>query len=146
MKFERLLDKEYKPSDEEIIAAIGEKRLWLELNNYIEQNYDFTPELVFYGKKYGWTTRYRNKSKKTLISLFPEHGAFSALVVLGKKEVEKIMDVHDQLSPSTQNVINDTEQLHDGRWLWIRVLEASHVEDIKQLLKAKRKPKIIKQG
>ena len=57
------------------------------MRQYVENNYDFTPELLFSGKKYGWTIRYR-KSGKTLCSLLPEKGAFTVLVVLGGKEVD----------------------------------------------------------
>ena len=139
MEFERMLDEHHKPSEREIIAAIGVGELWHDLRKYIDQSYDFAPELIFYGKKYGWTIRYR-RSGKTLISLFPEHGAFTALVVLGKKEGEKVAGVLDELSSATRDLIGGTKQLHDGKWLWIRVLEPSHVEDVKQLLAAKRRP------
>jgi hypothetical protein len=142
MEYKRMLDKDHKPSARDILAAIGAEDLWLELKEYIEQSYDFLPELVFYGKKYGWTIRYR-KSGKTLISLFPEHGAFTALIVLGKKEGEKAAEMLDELSSATRDLIGGAKQLHDGKWLWIRVLEPPHVEDVKRLLSTKRKP-IIK--
>jgi len=139
MEFARMLDEDHQPSEEEILAAIGAGNLWPDLKEYIDQSYDFVPEKVFYGKKYGWTIRYR-KSGKTLISLFPEHGAFTALVVLGKKEGEKVAEILDELSSATRDLIGNTKQLHDGKWLWIRVLEPSHVEDVKRLLAVKRKP------
>ena len=139
MEFERMLDEDHEPSEREILAAIGAGDLWLDLKEYIDQSYDFLPELVFYGKKYGWTIRYR-KSGKTLISLFPEHGAFTALIVLGKREGEKAAEMLDELSPATRKLIGSAEQLHDGRWLWIRILEPAHVEDVKRLLATKRKP------
>jgi hypothetical protein len=139
MEFERMLDAHHEPGDEEIVAAIGKRELWQDLRNYVDQSYDFAPELVFYGRKYGWTVRYR-KSGRTLVSLFPEQGAFTALVVLGKKDGEKAARVMDELSPSTRDLIGSTEQLHDGKWLWIRVLEPSDVEDVKRLLRAKRRP------
>lgn len=139
MEFTRMLDEDHKPSERGILAAIGAGDLWLDLKEYIEQSYDFLPELVFYGKKYGWTIRYR-KSGKTLISLFPEQGAFTALIVLGKKEGEKATEILDELSSTTRDLIGGAKQLHDGKWLWIRVLEPSHVEDVKRLLSTKRKP------
>ena len=139
MEFARLLDEDHEPSEEEILAAIGAGDLWLDLKKYIDQSYDFVPELIFYGKKYGWTIRYR-KSGKTLISLFPEQGAFTALIVLGKKEGEKAAERLDELSPATRKLIGSVKQLHDGKWLWIRVLEPAHVEDVKRLLATKRKP------
>jgi hypothetical protein len=139
MEFERMLNESHEPSDEELLTAIGAADLWLDLRQYLEQNYDFQPELVFYGKKYGWTIRYR-KSGKTLCSLFPEHGAFTVLVVLGQQEGEKSVEILDELSPATQTLIGSATQLHDGKWLWIRVLKRAHVEDVKLLLAAKRKP------
>jgi hypothetical protein len=139
MEFARLLDEDHKPSEEEILTTIGAGDLWLDVKEYIDQSYDFVPEMVFYGKKYGWTIRYR-KSGKTLISLFPEHGAFTALIVLGKKEGKKAAEMLDELSPATRKLIGSTKQLHDGKWLWIRVLEPAHVEDVKCLLATKRKP------
>ncbi|MCP4312147.1 MAG: DUF3788 family protein [Bacteroidetes bacterium] len=45
-----------------------------------------------FSKNYGWTVRYR-KSKKTLISYFPENGAFSVLLVLGQKEADKVNQI-----------------------------------------------------
>ena len=135
-----MLDEEHTPSESDMLAAIGKTELWLDLKDYLEQHYDFLPELIYYGKKYGWTIRYR-KSGKTLISLFPEQGAFTALIVLGRKEAEKAAKKLAELSPATRKLIGSEEQLHDGKWLWIRVQKPSQVEDIKRLLTTKRKPK-----
>jgi hypothetical protein len=139
MEFKRMLDEHHEPSEQEILSAIGARELWLNLKEYISQSYDFVPELVFYGKKYGWTIRYR-KSGRTLVSLFPEVGAFTALVVLGKKEGEEVAGKLEEFSSTTRDLMGSTNQLHDGKWLWIRVLEPSQVEDVKRLLSAKRKP------
>ena len=110
------------------------------MRKYLEENYDFAPELVYYGKKYGWTIRYR-KSGKTLCSLFPEKDAFTVLVVLGMKEVEKTHSMIDKLNSEVRSIFENTEQLRDGRWLWIRVLTNDDIESIKLLLNTKRKPK-----
>lgn len=139
MEFERMLNEAHEPSDEELLTVIGVTDLWLDFRQYLEQSYDFQPEQVFYGKKYGWTIRYR-KSGKTLCSLFPEHRAFTVLVVLGRQEGDKAVAILDELSPATQALIGSATQLHDGKWLWIRVLERVHVEDVKLLLAAKRRP------
>ena len=139
MVYDRMLNQDQPPSEEEILATIGEAKAWQDLRDYLAQAYDFEPELVFYGKKYGWTIRYR-KSGKTLCSLFPEHGAFTVLVVLGKHEATKAIDFLDELSPGVQEVIGGTKQLRDGRWLWVRVRQPSHVHDVKRLLATKRKP------
>lgn len=140
MQYQRLLNKEKRPSEEEIIKTIGEKSsLWLEIHEFVGKNFDFSPELVFFTKKYGWTIRYR-RSGKTLVYFFPEDNAFSVLLVLGGKESEQVDLIKDKLKASIKSVFENTEQLHDGRWLWIRVLTKSDVASVKLLLQAKQKP------
>ncbi|MHA2273843.1 MAG: DUF3788 domain-containing protein [Candidatus Hodarchaeales archaeon] len=95
---------------------------------------------VFYGAKYGWTIRYR-KSGKTLCSFFPEKGGFTALITLGKNEAQKALAIREELSSPTREHLEGTKQLHDGRWLWIRLLTTRDTEDIKKLLQIKRRPK-----
>ena len=76
MSYERLLNKGKKPSIEEIQKIIGNKlSYWLEIHQYIENNYDFNEELVFFTKKYGWAIRYRRQGR-TMAYFFPEHGAY----------------------------------------------------------------------
>jgi len=140
MSYERMLDGEHQPTEADILKTIGKKKVWLDLKQYLEQNYDFVPELVFYGAKYGWTIRYR-KSGKTLCSLFPEKGAFTVLLVLGKQETEKALSMLDEFSTRVRKLVNGTEQRRDGRWLWIRVVTSVDANDVKELLKVKRKLK-----
>jgi hypothetical protein len=140
-KYERLLNRELVPSIDQIKQTIGKDVLlfWNDIWNYIQDAYEINPELVFYGKKYGWCYRFR-KSSKTLFTIFPENGTFTILITLGKKEIDKLD--FKNLSEYTKNIFNYTPQLHDGRWLWIRVLKADVISDIKLLLQSKRRPKV----
>ena len=140
MSYERMLDGEHQPTEADILKSIGKKKVWLDLKQYLEQNYDFVPELVFYGAKYGWTIRYR-KSGKTFCSLFPEKGAFTVLLVLGKQEAQKALSMLNEFSTRVGKLVNGAEQRRDGRWLWIRVVTSVNAADVKELLKVKRKPK-----
>jgi hypothetical protein len=142
MIYERFLDKSKKPSDNIILAALGPtKELWLEIHEYIQQNYDFVPESIYFTKNYGWSVRYR-KGKKTLCYFFPESGAFSILIVLGKKEAEKVDLAKDYLNNAVKQVFENTAQFHDGRWMWIRVTDISDIISLKLLLAVKKKPKM----
>ncbi|MCK4279474.1 MAG: DUF3788 domain-containing protein [Candidatus Thorarchaeota archaeon] len=138
----RMIDKTQEPTEEEMMIFIGEQAgdVWVELRHFIEDNYDFLPETAFYGAKHGWTVRYR-RSGRTLCSLFPEKGGFSVLIVLGRKDSEKALSMRDELSTRMNTILRSTEQLHDGRWLWIRMLAMNDVDDVKKLLQTKRKPK-----
>ena len=139
--YERLLNKGKRPNGQEIEGAIGERLpLWIEIHRYIKDKYDFDKELVFFTKKYGWAIRYRRKGR-TMIYFFPEVHAFSILIVLGKQESEKVTTQISHLTDKMRSVFEETEQLHDGRWLWIRIIEESDLESLKILLAAKRKPK-----
>jgi len=140
--FSRMRDKTHKPTEEEMLRFIGEpaKEAWSEIREFIEGQYDLVPETVFYGAKYGWTIRYR-KGGKTLCSLFPENGGFTVLVVLGKEESEKALAMTHELSSRIRTLLKNTEQSHDGRWLWIRLLTISDTSDIKKLLQIKRRLK-----
>lgn len=140
--FKRLLDRDNKPDETKILKNLGNqtKAAWDDLREFLKENYHFLPETVFYGSNYGWSVRYR-RSGKTLCCLFPEKGAFSVLIVLGRKEIEKTMLELDEFSNSTKETILNTKQLHDGRWLWFRVTKIDEIEDIKKLINIKRKPK-----
>lgn len=141
----RMIDKEHKPTEKEMMSFIGEgaKEAWLDIRRFIEDNYSILPETVFYGAKYGWTVRYR-KSGRTLCSLFPEQGGFSVLIVLGGRESEEALSIRDELSSRIYEILEKSKQLRDGRWLWIRLTTTSGTDDIKKLLRIKRKPKKIK--
>jgi len=89
--------------------------------------------MVFGGAKYGWEIRYR-KGGGTLWSLTSEKGVVRALMVLGREEAEKVISARSELSLGMNEIIEDAKQLHDGRWLWIRLTEPSDAQDIKRLL------------
>lgn len=136
-----MLNKSEKPSENQILKFIGSRvDLWKGIHKYVNESYNFMPELVFFTKKYGWTIRYR-KSGKTLCYFFPEDDAFSILIVLGAKESEKVELIKNELNKKVKTIFENTEQLHDGRWMWIRILEKSDVDSFILLLNAKKKPK-----
>jgi len=142
MSLERMLNREIEPTEKDVVRHLGAKAavLWSSLREYLSVHYEHIPELDFGGRNYGWSIRYR-KSGKTLVTLYPERNAFTALVVLGKKEVGKTEGFQDKLSIRVRKMLQETDQLHDGRWLWIRPSSKADVESIKLLLSAKRQPK-----
>lgn len=142
MEYERMLDKGHKPSEKEILDYLGGKagKAWADIVSFLRASYDFSPELDYGGAKYGWSIRYR-KSNKSLCTLHPEKGAFTILIVLGKKEVEQFEEHMNEFSTKAIQLFRSAKQFHDGRWLWIRILDESDIEDVKRLLVIKRKPR-----
>ena len=139
--YQRLLDEEETPTEGKISAAIGTRRakLWEEIRGFLEKNYDFQPELQFYGPDYGWCYRYRRKGK-TLCTLFPEMKAFTVLVTLGKKETDDVENNPSVFNKKTQKLFADTHQYHDGKWIYKRVLNKSDLADVKSLITIKKRP------
>lgn len=135
------IDKLHKPKEEEISTALGMTSfIWNDIHNYIVRNYDFTPELIFFTKNYGWTVRYR-KNNKTLCYFFPKRGSFLILIVLGGKEANQVDLIKDRLNKNILQVFESTEQLHDGRWLWIEINNSDDIDSFKEILTIKKKPK-----
>ena len=141
MSFERMLDKEHPPTAKDITDYLGKdaSEAWNDITAFLAENYNFTPETVFGGKKYGWGVRYR-RSGRSLCTLCPEKGAFTVLIVLGGKETEQTLAALSDFSPDVADVISGAKQYHDGRWLWLRVLNRDNTADIKRLLQIKKKP------
>ncbi|MFQ6092574.1 MAG: DUF3788 domain-containing protein [bacterium] len=138
---ERILDGQRIPTDRSIAAILGRREgLWADLREYLADSYEHSPEMSFDGPKYGWAIRYR-KSGKTLVTLYPERGSFTVLVVLGGNEVEKAQQTAGDLSKRVRDVMEKAEPRRDGRWLWIRPVTKGDIESVKTLLCAKRRPK-----
>jgi len=142
MEYERMLDKEHKPSEKEIHDYIGSKaaQVWADIVSFLNTHYDLLPELDYGGAKYGWSIRYR-RSGKSLCTLYPERGAFTMLIVLGRKEVEQFEEHMNEFNTPLVELFESARQFHDGRWLWIRALDNSDTEDLKRLLVMKKKPR-----
>ena len=136
------VDKEYQPTETAVLEALGAKRpLWKALVQFIADNYPIPGEWNFGGKNYGWNLWYR-KSGKTLVTLFPQNGYFVAQIVLGKDQVEQALNL--KLGKNVGTVLTETPQLHDGRWLFIKVKSGKDVKDVEQLLQVKRRPRPLK--
>ncbi len=139
---ERFLNKDEAPTAEQIKKTLGKKILeeWNKLNDYISASYNIEPTLLYGGKNYGWMLKYR-KSSKTLCVLFPEKDAFTSVIVFGKTELEMLKSLYKNLTRSTQKIINETHQYHDGKWVKFTIPDNGNIEQIKIMLGVKRKPK-----
>jgi hypothetical protein len=135
------MDRAHQPTESEILEALGSKApLWESLATYIDEAYGIEPAFVPATKSYGWEVRYR-KGGKTLLSLTPDQGRFTALVVLGEKETEAAREL--ALGNNARRVFEEARQLRDGRWLFVGVESERDVEDLEMLLAVKRRPRAL---
>jgi hypothetical protein len=80
----------------------------------------------------------RYKRSKAFCTLLPEHGSFSAIVVLGTADREKVEANRQRLSPRLMHLYDESATYHDGKWLKIPVSSAEERQDVTDLLALKR--------
>lgn len=132
------VDKEHKPTAAEIAVTLGSKRpLWENLNGFIVDSYRLKNDFAFYGKNYGWASRYR-KGGKALLSLYPGQDSFTAQIIIGQEQAEKALGLG--LSKKVIKIIEDAHAYPEGRWLFIKVEAEQDLKDVKQLLTIKSQP------
>lgn len=114
---ERMMDKTSQPSFEDMVAWLGEplSKEWSNLRRFLEETYHI---LVIFslGGKSGWNLQYRILGKP-LIEMYPEHGSFTTLVILGKAELEKALERIDSYGLLVQKALLETTRYHDGCWM-----------------------------
>ncbi len=142
---ERMMDKSTQPSDDDMIRWIGQPitKAWIALRQFLTETYDILPIFNPGGKKYGWNLQYRIGGRP-LCEMYPEHGSFTALVILGKDELGKALDRIEIFGSTVQQALNESPRYHDGCWMYIRVADLQtclqDVQDIEELILIKRKP------
>lgn len=132
--YERMLDKQVKPTLEEMSDFCGENgRLFILLNEWIEKSFDTDWQIVFpYGNKYGWGIAHKKK-KKLVCNVFAENNAFTVMMRLSDKQYQS---VYEQLSKYMQDYIDNKYPCGDGGWIHYRITCQNDIEDIQTLLSA----------
>ncbi len=145
MAYERLTDRFNQPSDADMLAVIGSPLAdgWTELRRFLVETYDLDPIFNFGGPRYGWNLQHR-KSGRPLCEIYPEHCSFTALVILGSKELEQAMAQLDSFGLLVRQALVETPRYHDGCWMYMRmknpVTVQQDVQDIERLILLKKKP------
>ena len=109
------------------------------LMEHLAENYDFEPQIVWGGVSFGVMVRYR-RGGRTLVSLFPERGGMSVVLVYGRKEQEAFEAARDGLAPGLTALFDTAQVYPDGRWLLIPVDSETPLPDIGRMIAIKKKP------
>jgi hypothetical protein len=131
-------NKDQEPTMQDVSAIAGAKLpLWEDLVAFISENYQIEGVFRYYGKSYGWQLWFQ-RSRKTLVSLYPQQDGFVVQIVLGPT----LVDAASQLSLGTnvRRTLEGAQQYPEGKWLFIEVSSKEDIEDVKKLLLLKRKP------
>jgi hypothetical protein len=136
----RFRNREEQPSELMIDERIGKEVLpvWKDVRNYLGEQYpDYHPEVIFYNDQEGWAFRYRS-GLQHLCTLFPEQGAFTALIPLGPQEDQKALEMLDFFNARIRKLLSRQSTLPQGRWLWLRLEDHTDFVGFKLLLDLKK--------
>lgn len=131
--YERLLDKNHQPSDEEYIAYCGlMKEYFIELDSFLLNELQLQKIMRFpYGNQYGWSFKYTSKNK-LVCDIFAEKDAFTMMLRLDDNQYNQVLPF---VSKKTQNLIQNKYPCGDaGGWIHLRVLNQKEYKDAKNLL------------
>lgn len=140
MARERFLNREELPSESMIRERIGKEVLpvWEDVRNYLEEQFsNYQPEMIFYNNQEGWAFRYRS-GLQHLCTLFPEQGAFTALIPLSPQEDQKALEMIDYFNARLRDLLSRPSTLPQGRWLWLPLEDHTDFVGLKLLLELKK--------
>lgn len=130
-------DKVCKPSIDDMFEAVSASKVNLKaLFGIIEENFKAQSEFKFYGINYGWALNFR-KSGKSLISIYPGDNMFTVQIILDRMQAENA--ISSNISESIKSIISNTEEICEGKWIYIKVTPTSEINDIQTLLKIRMK-------
>jgi hypothetical protein len=132
-------DRDNPPSDTLVRERIGREVLpvWESVTAYLAEEYkDFESEMMYYNSQRGWGVRYRNEGKQLCI-LFPENGAFTALLMLDPAEDQAAGKMINFFNAKIRELLNQPSSLPQGRWLWMRLEDHTDFVGFKHLLEIK---------
>lgn len=135
--YERMLDKQKKPTIKEFIAYCGKsKEFYKNIDEFLTEELNTQKEMRFpYGKHYGWGIKYFIKNKH-ICDVFAEKDAITVMLRLTNSQYESI---YDNLLSYTQDSIDQKYPCGNGGWIHYRVFAEEHLVDIKKILRLKVK-------
>lgn len=135
-----MLDK--IPSEKELQDLLGQSAYsaWQTLVSFILQNYSMD---TFWdsGRKAGIYEYKFRKSNKTLCALYAKEQSFGFMIIYGKAERETFEQDKERFSPQIQTIYDETRTYHDGKWIMIDILDDSLIDELKNMIFIKKKPK-----
>lgn len=129
------------PNEEELTALVGKSlyKIWNELCAIIEEAYDMERLWGKGGKAWKYEYKYR-RGGKTLCALYARERCVGFMVILGKDERLKFEADRETYSKEVQELYDEAQTYHDGKWIMFEPVDTSLFHDFMRLLGIKRKP------
>lgn len=141
MNWNQRYPKSEQPSLDDIASFI-DSPLWGDLCVWAETTYGIAPKVEHStcSGAPGWNVKYK-KGGRALCTLYPDDGAFTAMVTVGSKEAASADLLLPAFSDYLRELYDRTQAFNGARWLMIRVTDARVLEDVKTLIRLRVAPK-----
>lgn len=131
-------DEKIVPS-REILSDYVENPLWDSLIEHMEKEYQIKP-LVEYSScsmQKGWNLKFK-KSGRSLCTLYPMEGYFTALIVIGEREALETEMALPTFTPGFQKLYCETKAGMGQKWLMVDVMDEKSLDDVKRCIAIRR--------
>ena len=141
MNWNERYSKQEQPTLADIERFI-DSPLWNGLCFWAEERYAVSPKIEHStcSGAPGWNVKYK-KGGRALCTLYPDDGAFTAMVTVGSKEAADAELLLPTFSDYLRELYAHTQAFNGARWLMIRVTDARVLEDVKTLIRLRVAPK-----
>ena len=129
------------PNTQQIIDLVGKSlwEIWEKLCALIDEIYDM--DCLWNNGGKAWTYEYKYRwGGKTLCALYARENCVGFMVILGKDERLKFEKDRENYSKEVQQIYNEAQTYHDGKWIMFEPIDTSLFDDFIRLLGIKRKP------
>ena len=129
------------PDGKEMAALVGKSLydVWNKLCALIDEKYDMDRLWSKGGKAWKYEYKYR-RGGKTLCALYARENCVGFMIVLGKAERLKFEADRENYSKEVQEIYDEAQTYHDGKWIMFEPVDTSLFHDFIRLLEIKRKP------
>ncbi len=135
-------NKSYQPNISEIIEYISNS-LFEELYTYMSEKYNALCKIEYSCDKVllGWNVKF-TKAGRTLCRIYPRKSFFPMLLIVGKKEKERVEELLPSLSEEFRNIYHNTKEGMGQRWMIFEFSEHNDVyEDALKIIQIRRESK-----
>lgn len=139
MDWNSLYSNSALPTWEQVAEYINNP-LWADFNERIQSAYQVKPcmEHSRCSMQAGWNIKYK-KGGKSLCTLYPMEGYFTALVVIGNSEFAEAELLIPLCSNYVQTVFKTTKTGNGQKWLMVDVKNKRIMEDVFSLIDLRKR-------
>jgi len=80
------------------------------------------------------------QGKKTILCIYLYEERYDFQIIFGKVEREKFEDVRNEFPKFIQDLYDEAQTYHDGKWMMITVKDIETLEAVKKMIIIKKKP------